>query len=131
MRPLNIDFCCKLVGDIFGPPCNYSVGDREEGHDLAEVMTLDGGEFCDTHCNEEYALCWKHFFDLMWQAANDTADVRLFNVEEIHENCVVQIWRNTVTGEQSIGWWPAEEDWKEELANDRDGSDENESETRP
>ena len=23
----------------------------------------------------------------------------------IHENCTVQVWRNSVTGEESIGWW--------------------------
>ena len=25
--------------------------------------------------------------------------------KEIHENCTVEILRNTVTGECSIGWW--------------------------
>ena len=28
-----------------------------------------------------------------------------FDVEEIHENCTVQILRNSRTGEVSIGWW--------------------------
>lgn len=30
----------------------------------------------------------------------------LFDVEEIHDNCTVQILRNSVTGEESVGWWP-------------------------
>ena len=28
---------------------------------------------------------------------------------ETHRNCTVQILRNTETGEQSIGWWPADQ----------------------
>ena len=31
--------------------------------------------------------------------------IGVYNEEEIHENCTVQIWRNTVTGETSVGWW--------------------------
>lgn len=29
----------------------------------------------------------------------------LYDEVEIHENCTVQILRNSVTGEISIGWW--------------------------
>jgi len=44
------------------------------------------------------------------QTASDEDDMMLdsigvYNEEEIHENCTVQIWRNTVTGETSVGWW--------------------------
>ena len=28
-----------------------------------------------------------------------------FDTEEIHENVTVQVWRNTETGNLSIGWW--------------------------
>ena len=34
----------------------------------------------------------------------------IFDVEEIHENCTVQILRNSATGEESIGWWKNEEE---------------------
>lgn len=27
-----------------------------------------------------------------------------YDEEEIHENCTVTIWKNSITGEQSIGW---------------------------
>ena len=44
------------------------------------------------------------------QTASDEDDMMLdsigvYNEEEIHENCTVQVWRNTVTGETSVGWW--------------------------
>ncbi len=29
----------------------------------------------------------------------------LFDREEIIEGCTVQVLTNTVTGEQSVGWW--------------------------
>lgn len=35
-----------------------------------------------------------------------TTEVNLFDKEEIHHNCTVQVWTNTATGQTSIGWWP-------------------------
>ena len=32
-------------------------------------------------------------------------EAALYNIEEIHPNATVQIWRNSVTGDESIGWW--------------------------
>lgn len=32
-------------------------------------------------------------------------EINMFDDEEIHENCTVQIWKNTTTGENSVGWW--------------------------
>ena len=33
-------------------------------------------------------------------------ETNVYDIEEVHHNCTVQILRNSVTGEQSIGWWP-------------------------
>lgn len=33
----------------------------------------------------------------------------LFDKEELYPNCTVQIWKNTKTGEYSLGWWENEE----------------------
>ena len=32
-------------------------------------------------------------------------ETNLFNVEELHTDCTVQVLRNSVTGECSVGWW--------------------------
>ena len=32
-------------------------------------------------------------------------ELNMFDDEEIHDNCTVQIWKNSVTGETSVGWW--------------------------
>lgn len=44
------------------------------------------------------------------QAASEEDDMmvselNMFDDEEIHHNCTVQVWRNTATGETSVGWW--------------------------
>lgn len=35
--------------------------------------------------------------------------MNIFDEEEIFPNCTVQVLRNSITGETSIGWWPNEE----------------------
>ena len=34
-----------------------------------------------------------------------TSECRLYNEEEFYPNCTVHILRNSVTGDESIGWW--------------------------
>ena len=34
----------------------------------------------------------------------------IYDQEEIHHNCTVQILRNSFTGEVSVGWWENEDD---------------------
>lgn len=29
----------------------------------------------------------------------------LFDIEDLHKNCTVQILKNSITGEMSLGWW--------------------------
>ena len=36
--------------------------------------------------------------------------VNIYDEEEIHTNCTVQILRNSITGETSIGWWENKEE---------------------
>lgn len=37
-----------------------------------------------------------------------SVDIDVYDEEEIHENCTVQILQNSVTGKISIGWWENE-----------------------
>ena len=41
-------------------------------------------------------------------------ELNLYDQEDIHEDCTVIIWRNSVTGEESVGWY---ENNKEEYKN--------------
>ena len=44
------------------------------------------------------------------QLQQQTIETNIFDQEEIHPNCTVQILRNSVTGEVSVGWWENEDD---------------------
>ena len=32
-------------------------------------------------------------------------DTSMFDIEEIYPNCTVQVLKNSITGEISVGWW--------------------------
>ena len=32
-------------------------------------------------------------------------EINMFDDEEIYTDCTVQVWKNTATGETSVGWW--------------------------
>lgn len=34
-----------------------------------------------------------------------TVETNIYDTEEIHHGCTVQVLRNSVTGEVSVGWW--------------------------
>lgn len=38
-------------------------------------------------------------------ATKPKVTTNLFDHEELHHNCTVQVLSNSVTGEVSIGWW--------------------------
>lgn len=63
-------------------------------------------------CNEELPeLCrterelFKAAADMLEADGRKAIETNIFDSEEIHHNCTVQILHNSVTGEQSIGWW--------------------------
>lgn len=39
-----------------------------------------------------------------------SVNASIFDTCERHENCIVEIWTNSVTGEVSVGWWENEEE---------------------
>lgn len=42
-------------------------------------------------------------------ALEEQTTIELYDQEEIHENCTVQVLRNSVTGDVSIGWWESDD----------------------
>lgn len=55
---------------------------------------------------EELGLIAKiDHFDAAIKALTPQMETNLFDQEEIHHNCTVQILTNSKTGETSIGWW--------------------------
>ena len=43
--------------------------------------------------------------DAVTPKEEDTVEVNLYEEVELHTNCTVQVLRNLLTGELSIGWW--------------------------
>lgn len=39
---------------------------------------------------------------------NRVVEMNLFDTSEVHHNCTVEIWKNSATGEVSIGWYKNE-----------------------
>ena len=37
-------------------------------------------------------------------------ETNIYDQEEIHHGCTVQVLRNSVTGEVSVGWWEEKEE---------------------
>lgn len=38
-------------------------------------------------------------------AEEEIVEVNLYEEVELHTNCTVQVLRNVLTGELSVGWW--------------------------
>lgn len=36
---------------------------------------------------------------------NEHVELNLYDTEELYTDCTVQILRNSVTGDVSVGWW--------------------------
>ena len=46
--------------------------------------------------------------EIGWMQEHDrsiTQAIPVYDECEIHDNCTVEIWTNSKTGEQSVGWW--------------------------
>jgi len=48
---------------------------------------------------------WAEAVDMAILALEAQTEFRIYDQEEIHHNCVVQVLTNSVTGDTSIGWW--------------------------
>ena len=58
-----------------------------------------------TNINNEHAVRLEELLD---NDMHEHVEINVFDEEEIHENCTVQVLRNSVTGVCSVGWWENE-----------------------
>lgn len=42
------------------------------------------------------------------ESETEFVNISIYDIEEIHENCTVQVLKNSVTGDVSVGWWENE-----------------------
>jgi len=63
-----------------------------------DEFTLDTIDFCRRFLTM-YAKDTDSFTEL---------EPNIYDIEEVHENCTVQVPKNSVTGAVSVGWWENE-----------------------
>ena len=76
------------------------------GHDLIDYLRRKK-LFFERHGQSKIRLrVYDEIIAHVLEMINDAevADA-IFDVEERHENCTVQILKNSVTGAESVGWW--------------------------
>lgn len=67
---------------------------------INEIIGELGDEFCDAIGLAIAAL----------EKSRVTVETNIYDQEEIHHNCTVQILTNSVTGDVSVGWWKEDEE---------------------
>ena len=70
------------------------------------LLHLYDPDICDGHaCPKDCDSCSPWAELVREKQAVELESSGIYDQEEIHRNCTVQILRNSVTGETSIGWW--------------------------
>ena len=71
---------------------------------------------CADKCDRHISKCKAQVGDLISIADFSTVCpdymrvvLNIFDEVEVHDNCTVQILRNSATGEESVGWWDNDE----------------------
>ena len=73
------------------------------------MCSLRDGRF--SRMGESFDCCEMRLADCpLVELPQQTVETNLFDQEERHTNCTVQILKNSVTGEVSVGWWENEDD---------------------
>lgn len=76
----------------------------------AIVILRDMGGCCSS--DNEYIACDMAISALEKQEGKNpiAVETNIYDTEEIHHGCAVQILRNSVTGDVSVGWWEEKEE---------------------
>lgn len=55
-------------------------------------------------------MIWRIKYKIKQLPAPEHIESNIFDIEELHKDCTVQVLKNSITGEISVGWWPNEEE---------------------
>ena len=53
---------------------------------------------------------WAEAVDMAIAALDAQTKIYVYDGEEIHKHCTVQVLTNSVTGDTSVGWWEEEDE---------------------
>lgn len=80
-----------------------AVSERLHGHGQAGLQGADDLRAGLCALYDSAGVDWVG--DSMDDKEINEIETNIFDEVEIYENCSVQILRNSVTGEESVGWW--------------------------
>lgn len=66
------------------------------------------GQLRENKWSEKVGGIWDCELDETPCEWKEPPETNLYDEEEIHENCTVQILKSSVTGDESVGWWENE-----------------------
>lgn len=104
-----------MIGKSKEAKCGEHLRNEQEGEKMTlfeAVKTIK--DYCasrsclDCQFEEEKQILFCELMRNMPEKWKIPPETNIYDTEEIHENCTVQILRNSVTGETSIGWWENE-----------------------
>ncbi len=62
----------------------------------------------DIHSSEHISSLLEEASKVIRYLSEPAVEILIFDREELYENCLVQVLKNSQTGETSIGFWPGE-----------------------
>ena len=93
--------CCECSGECLSSGCNIF---SEAADAIEELLAKINELWTQLHVEGRSLI-----EELSQKAQQLRVETNIFDIEEIHPNCTVQILRNSVTGEVSVGWWENKE----------------------
>ena len=89
---------------------------QREAASIGRKRTMTDQEIIDVLWRDGYHAAARLLEDLLQKlkaadeaVVSEVVETNIYDIEEIHENCTVQVLRNSLTGEVSVGWWENEE----------------------
>lgn len=92
----------ERCGECFNCDCNFNDGENA----VENWMCLLRMRFVGDHVKNNGRPTWCPLKPFIPPEPQITTNI--YDQEEIHHGCTVQILRNSVTGEVSVGWWKEE-----------------------
>lgn len=83
-------------------PLTYQTESEPTKHDHFEDIAF---VVLDTLIDDKSRILRVAVKDIVLLPDERFVETNIFDIEEIHENCTVQVLKNSITGDVSVGWW--------------------------
>ena len=105
-RFYNPVYKCRLCGERFHLPYRRCIVATETLDIPADIHGVDIYSYALHICGDDKGVGYADLIGFSpVQPDEPKVECNLYDKEETHENCTVQVLTNTTTGEVSVGWW--------------------------